>query len=166
MDKKQTWNLGYWVFALLLLFLVQSVWQNANQLELVSYSAFEKALSDGLIAEVTVTDQAMTGRLKTANGHKTTLMATRVEPELASRLNKYEVPYTRARIGEFDVDLFREFFQGLVNHARMTLHLDNLRGANAHHQAESIFKAFGRALRMAVERDPRRPGIASTKGAL
>ena len=79
----------------------------------------------------------------------------------------YEVPYTRPRIGEFDVDLIREFFQGLVNHARMTVHLENLRGSNAHHQAESIFKAFGRALRMAVERDPRRSGsIASTKGAL
>lgn len=79
----------------------------------------------------------------------------------------YEVAYTRPRIGEFDVDLIREFFQGLVNHARMTVHLDNLRGSNAHHQAESIFKAFGRALRMAVERDPRRSGsIASTKGAL
>ena len=78
----------------------------------------------------------------------------------------YDVTYTRARIAEFDVDLFREFFQGLVNHARMTLHLDNLRGSNAHHQAESLFKAFGRALRMAVERDPRRSGVASTKGSL
>ena len=79
----------------------------------------------------------------------------------------YEMPYTRPRIGDFDVDLIREFFQGLVNHARMTLHVDNLRGSNAHHQAESLFKAFGRALRMAVARDPRRLGsVASTKGAL
>ena len=79
----------------------------------------------------------------------------------------YEMPYTRPRIGDFDVDLVREFFQGLVNHARMTLHVDNLRGSNAHHQAESLFKAFGRALRMAVARDPRRLGaVASTKGAL
>jgi imidazoleglycerol-phosphate dehydratase len=79
----------------------------------------------------------------------------------------YEVAFTRAQIGAFDVDLFQEFFQGLVNHAGMTLHIDNLRGVNAHHQAETIFKAFGRALRMAVEPDPRMAGITpSTKGAL
>ena len=95
MDKKQTWNLGYWVFALLLLLLLQNVWQNANQFEVVSYSAFEKALSEGLIAEVTVSDNTLTGRLKTANGQKTTLIATRMEPDLANRLDKYEVPYTR-----------------------------------------------------------------------
>jgi imidazoleglycerol-phosphate dehydratase len=70
-------------------------------------------------------------------------------------------------IGSFDVDLFQEFFQGLVNHAALTLHIDNLRGINAHHQAETVFKAFGRALRMAVEPDPRMGGIMpSTKGAL
>ncbi|MBK1721238.1 imidazoleglycerol-phosphate dehydratase HisB [Thiocystis violacea] len=79
----------------------------------------------------------------------------------------YGVAYTRGVIGTFDVDLFQEFFQGLVNHAGMTLHIDNLRGTNAHHQAETIFKAFGRALRMAVEPDPRMSGITpSTKGAL
>lgn len=79
----------------------------------------------------------------------------------------YQVEFTRGLIGAFDVDLFHEFFQGLVNHAGMTLHIDNLRGANAHHQAETIFKAFGRALRMAVEPDPRMAGITpSTKGAL
>ncbi|AFL74472.1 imidazoleglycerol-phosphate dehydratase HisB [Thiocystis violascens] len=79
----------------------------------------------------------------------------------------YQVDFTRALIGAFDVDLFHEFFQGLVNHAGMTLHIDNLRGVNAHHQAETIFKAFGRALRMAVEPDPRMAGILpSTKGAL
>lgn len=79
----------------------------------------------------------------------------------------YEVAFTRALIGAFDVDLFQEFFQGLVNHAAMTLHIDNLRGTNAHHQAETIFKALGRALRMAVEPDPRMSGITpSTKGAL
>ncbi len=79
----------------------------------------------------------------------------------------FNVDFTRAMIGGFDVDLFREFFQGLVNHAAMTLHIDNLRGANAHHQAETVFKAFGRALRMAVEPDPRMAGITpSTKGAL
>jgi len=79
----------------------------------------------------------------------------------------YFVSYTRARIGSFDVDLAREFFQGFVNHAGVTLHIDNLRGDNAHHQCETIFKAFGRALRMAAERDERAAGaIPSTKGAL
>jgi len=77
------------------------------------------------------------------------------------------IDFTRARIGEFDVDLVREFFQGFVNHAQVTLHIDNLRGDNAHHQAETAFKAFGRALRMAVELDPRVAGILpSTKGSL
>ena len=77
------------------------------------------------------------------------------------------VEFTRARIGDFDVDLISEFFQGFVNHALVTLHIDNLRGKNAHHQAETIFKAFGRALRMAVELDDRMAGqMPSTKGAL
>lgn len=80
---------------------------------------------------------------------------------------EYRVDYTRARIGDFDVDLLREFFQGFVNHAQVTLHLDNLRGDNAHHQAETLFKAFGRALRMAAAPDPRMAGqIPSTKGSL
>ncbi len=74
--------------------------------------------------------------------------------------------FTRARVGEFDVDLVREFFQGFVNHAQVTLHLDNLKGANTHHQVETLFKAFGRALRMAVELDPRVKGVPSTKGRL
>ncbi len=75
--------------------------------------------------------------------------------------------FTRAAIGQFDVDLVHEFFQGFVNHAHVTLHIDNLKGHNAHHQAETIFKAFGRALRMAVELDSRMAGIMpSTKGAL
>lgn len=79
----------------------------------------------------------------------------------------YAVEYTRPRIGDFDVDLLREFFQGFVNHAMVTLHLDNLRGDNAHHQAETLFKAFGRALRMAVAPDPRMVGqVPSTKGSL
>jgi len=79
----------------------------------------------------------------------------------------FEVPFTRARAGEFDLDLIREFFQGFVNHALVTLHIDNLRGVNAHHQAETVFKAFGRALRMAVETDPRAANIMpSTKGTL
>ena len=79
----------------------------------------------------------------------------------------FEVDFVRARIGEFDVDLFHEFFQGFVNHAQVTLHVDNLRGSNAHHQAETVFKAFGRALRMALEPDPRMQDvIPSTKGSL
>ena len=80
---------------------------------------------------------------------------------------EFHVPFTRGLIGEFDVDLVHEFFQGFVNHAQATLHVDNLRGANAHHQAETAFKAFGRALRMAVELDPRGAGaVPSTKGTL
>lgn len=79
----------------------------------------------------------------------------------------YAVDYPRARIGDFDVDLFGEFFRGFVNHARVTLHIDNLKGQNAHHVAETIFKAFGRALRMALEPDDRMQGaIPSTKGSL
>jgi len=79
---------------------------------------------------------------------------------------EYHIEFTRARIGEFDVDLVHEFFQGFVNHAQVTLHVDNLKGTNAHHQAETAFKAFGRALRMAVERDARVKDVPSTKGKL
>ena len=80
---------------------------------------------------------------------------------------EWQVNFTRARIGDFDVDLLHEFFQGFVNHAKLTLHVDNLRGDNAHHIAETVFKAFGRALRMAVEADPRAPDAPpSTKGSL
>lgn len=80
---------------------------------------------------------------------------------------EYHVEYPRARIGDFDVDLFGEFFHGFVNHAGVTLHIDNLRGRNAHHVAETVFKAFGRALRMAAEADPRMQGTTpSTKGSL
>ena len=79
----------------------------------------------------------------------------------------YHIPFTRAHIGRFDVDLTREFFQGFVNHALCTLHIDNLRGENSHHQCETVFKAFGRALRMATELDPRSQGVVpSTKGVL
>ena len=79
----------------------------------------------------------------------------------------FNVEFTRAMIGEFDVDLVHEFFQGLVNHAAISVHVDNLRGDNAHHQAETLFKAFGRALRMAAEPDPRASGaVPSTKGSL
>ncbi|MBV8666040.1 MAG: imidazoleglycerol-phosphate dehydratase HisB [Burkholderiaceae bacterium] len=80
---------------------------------------------------------------------------------------EFHVQFKRAMIGSFDVDLTHEFFQGFVNHALLTLHIDNLRGENAHHQCETVFKAFGRALRMAAEFDPRAAGtIPSTKGAL
>lgn len=80
---------------------------------------------------------------------------------------EYHVDYPRARIGEFDVDLLAEFFQGFVNHAHITLHIDNLRGHNAHHIAETVFKAFGRAIRMALEHDERMQGMTpSTKGSL
>lgn len=79
----------------------------------------------------------------------------------------YHVNFSRARIGNFDVDLAREFFQGFVNHAQATLHIDNLRGENAHHQCETLFKAFGRAVRMALETDPRNANVVpSTKGVL
>ena len=78
-----------------------------------------------------------------------------------------DVPYTRGAVGGFDVDLFAEFFQGFVNHSMVTLHIDNLKGKNTHHQIETVFKAFGRALRMAVEMDERMAGITpSTKGSL
>ena len=93
---------------------------------------------------------------------------SRVVLDLSGRPGlEFHVDFTRARIGEFDVDLFREFFQGFVNHAGVTLHIDNLRGINAHHQAETVFKAFGRALRMALEVDARMGDrMPSTKGTL
>jgi imidazoleglycerol-phosphate dehydratase len=93
---------------------------------------------------------------------------SRVAIDLSGRPGlTYHVDFTRSRIADFDVDLFIEFFQGFVNHALCTLHIDNLRGVNAHHQAETVFKAFGRALRMACETDVRAAGILpSTKGAL
>ncbi|VVC85054.1 imidazoleglycerol-phosphate dehydratase HisB [Sideroxydans sp. CL21] len=79
----------------------------------------------------------------------------------------FNVEFVRSNVGEFDVDLIREFFQGFVNHALVTLHIDNLAGGNAHHQAETVFKAFGRALRIAAELDPRMAGVMpSTKGTL
>ena len=93
---------------------------------------------------------------------------SRVVVDLSGRPGlEYHVAYVRGLIGEFDVDLIHEFFQGFVNHAQVTLHIDNLTGDNAHHQAETIFKAFGRALRMAVELDPRSgASMPSTKGSL
>jgi imidazoleglycerol-phosphate dehydratase len=93
---------------------------------------------------------------------------SRVVVDLSGRPGlEYHVQFPRARIGDFDVDLFFEFFQGLINHARITLHIDNLRGRNAHHIIETIFKAFGRALRMACAVDARQAGaMPSTKGSL
>ena len=93
---------------------------------------------------------------------------SRVVIDLSGRPGlEFHVPFTRAMIGAFDVDLTHEFFQGFVNHALVTLHIDNLRGQNAHHQAETVFKAFARALRMAATPDPRASGtVPSTKGSL
>ena len=92
---------------------------------------------------------------------------SRVVVDLSGRPGlEFKIDFVRARIGEFDVDLVHEFFQGFINHALVTLHVDNLKGDNAHHQAETAFKAFGRALRMAVELDPRIQGVPSTKGSL
>jgi len=93
---------------------------------------------------------------------------SRVVVDLSGRPGlEYAVDYARGLVGEFDVDLVHEFFQGFANHALVTLHIDNFKGRNAHHQAETIFKAFGRALRMASEMDPRAAGaLPSTKGSL
>lgn len=93
---------------------------------------------------------------------------SRVVIDLSGRPGlEFHVPFTRARVGQFDVDLLIEFFRGLVNHAAITLHIDNLRGINTHHQCETVFKAFGRALRQAVELDPRtQNSVPSTKGSL
>jgi len=93
---------------------------------------------------------------------------SRVVVDLSGRPGlEYAVDYARGLVGEFDIDLVHEFFQGFANHALVTLHIDNFKGRNAHHQAETIFKAFGRALRMASEMDPRAAGaLPSTKGSL
>jgi imidazoleglycerol-phosphate dehydratase len=93
---------------------------------------------------------------------------SRVVIDLSGRPGlEFHVPFARSMVGTFDVDLVHEFFQGFANHAHVTLHVDGLRGQNAHHQAETVFKAFGRALRMAVSRDPRAGGtVPSTKGSL
>ncbi len=92
---------------------------------------------------------------------------SRVVLDLSGRPGlEYHVDFPKEHVGTFDVDLFREFFQAVCNHARITLHIDCLRGANNHHIIETVFKAFGRALRMAIEADPRQHGIPSTKGAL
>ena len=95
MDKKQTWNAVYWAIALVLLVFVQGTLQSLNTLEPVPYSEFEKALAEGRVSEVVVTDRNISGKLKSPDGRKTTLVANRVEPDLAARLEKYGVPYTR-----------------------------------------------------------------------
>ena len=95
MDKRQGWHVGYWIIALSLLMLAQSYWQGASLIEVVPYSVFEQALSEGRIAEVTVTDRSLSGRLKSPEAGKSLMVATRVEPDLAARLEKYGVPYTR-----------------------------------------------------------------------
>ena len=94
MEKKNQWNTGYWIVALLLLLSLQSYWQTAKTVEPVPYSEFEKALDEGRVAEVLVSDRTVTGRLKSPDSRgKTTIVATRVEPDLADRLSKYDVPY-------------------------------------------------------------------------
>ncbi len=110
MDKKQTWNIGYWVFAVAVLLLLQNLWQTANQSEVVPYSEFEKALAEGRIAEVTVSEQTVIGRLKAANGQKLQLVAARVEPDVAARLEKFNVPYLRV----FENTWLREILSWIV----------------------------------------------------
>jgi cell division protease FtsH len=105
MDKQQSWNIGYWMLALLALVLVQNWWQAARQIETVPYSEFEQALADGKIADVIVSDTTITGRLKTPDGRKTAIAATRVEPDVAERLGKYNVPYRQVVENTFLRDL-------------------------------------------------------------
>ena len=109
-DKKHAWNLGYWVLAMLALLWAQDLWQAATRIEPVPYSEFEKALADGRIDEVSISDRTITGRLKTPDGRKTTLVATRVEPELAARLEKFGVRYTRV----LDNTLLRDLMSWVV----------------------------------------------------
>lgn len=114
MDKKHTWNLGYWAIALMLLLLLQDVWQSATQTQAVPYSEFEKALREGRVADITVSDRTIIGRLKTPDGNKTLLVAARVEPDLAARLEKFDVPYTRVVDNTFLKDLMSWIVPALV----------------------------------------------------
>lgn len=114
MDKKHTWNLGYWAIALMLLLLVQDVWQSATQVQAVPYSEFEKALREGRVADITVSDRTLVGRLKIPDGNKTLLVAARVEPDLAARLEKFDVPYTRVVDNTFLKDLMSWIVPALV----------------------------------------------------
>ncbi|MBL8351678.1 MAG: ATP-dependent zinc metalloprotease FtsH [Burkholderiaceae bacterium] len=95
LDRKQGWNIGYWLIALLMLMLLQDLWRGASQVEAVPYSEFEKALADGRITEVVISDRSIRGTLKSSDGGKTLLVANRVEPDLAARLDHFKVPYTR-----------------------------------------------------------------------
>jgi len=110
MDKRQGWHVGYWIIALSLLMLAQSYWQGASVIEVVPYSVFEQALAEGRIAEVTVTDRSLSGRLKSPEAGKSLMVATRVEPDLAARLEKYGVPYTRV----VENPLLRELLSWIV----------------------------------------------------
>ena len=114
MDKKQTLNIVYWAIALMLVFFFQGIWQSANQVEPVPYSEFEKALAEGRIVDMTISDRTITGRLKAADGRKTTLLATRVEPDVAARLDKFNVPYTRVVDNTLVRDLLSWVVPGLV----------------------------------------------------
>ena len=114
MDKKQSWNVGYWLIALLLLLMLQTLWQGAGQTQVVPYSAFEQALADGRIADITVADHTVIGRLKTSENGKTLLTAALVEPDLAARLDKYGVPYTRVVSSTFLRDLMSWVLPTLV----------------------------------------------------
>jgi len=113
-EKKHAWNIGYWLLAVLALLWAQDLWQAAARIEPVPYSEFEKALADGRIDEVTISDRTITGRLKAPDGRKTTLVATRVEPELAQRLEKFGVRYTRVVDNTFLRDLMSWIVPGLV----------------------------------------------------
>lgn len=114
MDKKHTWNLGYWAIALVLLLLLQDIWQSATQVQAVPYSEFEKALREGRVADITVSDRTIVGRLKIPDGNKTLLVAARVEPDLAARLEKFDVPYTRVVDNTFLKDLMSWIVPALV----------------------------------------------------
>ena len=114
MDKKQTLNIVYWAIALMLVFILQGIWQSANLVEPVPYSEFEKALAEGRIVDMTISDRTITGRLKAADGRKTTLLATRVEPDVAARLDKFNVPYTRVVDNTLVRDLLSWVVPGLV----------------------------------------------------
>jgi len=114
MDKKHTWNLGYWAIAVMLLLLLQDIWQSATQVQTVSYNEFEKALCEGRVADITVSDRTVIGRLKTPDGNKTLLVAARVEPDLAARLDKFDVPYTRVVDNTFLKNLMSWIVPALV----------------------------------------------------
>ncbi len=114
MDNKKTWNVVYWIGAMFLLLMVQSLWQSASKIEPVPYSEFEKALADGKIASVTITDHQITGVLKVPEGSKTTLVANRVSPDIAARMDKYGVTYTRVVENTFVRDLMSWVIPALV----------------------------------------------------